>query len=72
MTLAAIIAIIILSVLLTAAIGTTLFFVYIAYLMTEERDEYKEKYQKQLSKNIKTDAESIVDDLLSVYRAAKK
>lgn len=35
MTTAAIIAIIVLSILLTIAIGATLFFVYIAYLMTE-------------------------------------
>ena len=72
MTLAAIITIVILSVLLTAAIGSTLFFLYIAYLMTEERDEYKEKYTKQLGKNMEMDAQSIVDDLLSVYNSTKK
>lgn len=72
MTLAAIITIVILSVLLTAAIGSTLFFLYIAYLMTEERDEYKEKYAKQLGKNMERDARSIVDDLLSVYNSTKK
>ena len=72
MTLAAIITIVILSILLAAAIGSTLFFLYIAYLMTEERDEYKEKYAKQLSKNIEMDAQSIVDDLLSVYNSTKK
>lgn len=72
MTLAAIITIVILSVLLAAAIGSTLFFLYIAYLMTEERDEYKEKYAKQLSKNMEMDAQSIVDDLLSVYNSTKK
>lgn len=71
MTLAAIITIVILSVLL-AAIGSTLFFLYIAYLMTEERDEYKEKYAKQLGKNMEMDAQSIVDDLLSVYNSTKK
>lgn len=72
MTLAAIITIVILSVLLAAAIGSTLLFLYIAYLMTEERDEYKEKYAKQLSKNMEMDAQSIVDDLLSVYNSTKK
>ena len=72
MTFAAIITIVILSVLLTAAIGSTLFFLYIAYLMTEERDEYKEKYTKQLGKNMEKDAQSIVEDLLSVYNSTKK
>lgn len=72
MTLAAIITIVILSVLLAAAIGSTLFFLYIAYLMTEERDEYKEKYAKQLGKNMEMGAQSIVDDLLSVYNSTKK
>lgn len=72
MTLAAIITIVILSVLLAAAIGSTLFFLYIAYLMTEERDEYKNKYTEQLGKNMEKDAQSIVDDLLSVYNSTKK
>lgn len=72
MTFAAIITIVILSVLLAAAIGSTLFFLYIAYLMTEERDEYKEKYTNQLGKNMEMDAQSIVDDLLSVYNSTKK
>ena len=72
MTLAAIITIVILSVLLGAAIGSTLFFLYIAYLMTEDRDKYKEKYAKQISKNMEMDAQSIVDDLLSVYNSTKK
>ena len=69
---AAIITIVILSLLLAAAIIATLIFVYIAYLMTEERDEYKNKYEAQLGKNIETDAEKIVDDLLAVYRASGK
>jgi len=47
-------------------------FVYIASLMTEERDEYKKKYEAQLGKNIETDAEKIIDDLLAVYRASSK
>ena len=72
MTTAAIITIVILSLLLAAAIVATLLFIYIAYLMTEERDEYKKKYEAQLSKNIESDAEKIVDDLLAVYRASKK
>ena len=72
MTTAAIITIVILSVLLTIAIGATLFFIYIALLMTEERDKYKKKYEAKLSKEIETDAEKIVDDLLAVYRASKK
>ena len=72
MTTTAIIAIVILSILLTIAIGATLFFIYIALLMTEERDEYKKKYEAQLGKNIESDAEKIVDDLLAVYRASKK
>lgn len=72
MTTAAIITIVILSILLTVAIGATLFFIYIALLMTEERDEYKKKYEAKLSKEIETDAEKIVDDLLAVYRASKK
>nr|DAV05822.1 MAG TPA: Protein melan-A [Caudoviricetes sp.] len=72
MTTAAIITIVILSVLLTVAIGAALFFIYIALLMTEERDEYKKKYEAKLSKNIESDAEKIVDDLLAVYRASKK
>ena len=72
MTTAAIITIVILSVLLTVAIGATLFFIYIALLMTDERDEYKKKYEAKLSKEIETDAEKIVDDLLAVYRASKK
>lgn len=72
MTFAAIITIVILSVLLTAAISSTLFFLYIAYLMTEERDKYMEKYAKQLGKNMEMDAQSIVDDLLSVYNSTKK
>nr|DAV35045.1 MAG TPA: hypothetical protein [Caudoviricetes sp.] len=71
MTFAAIITIVILSLLL-AAICAALLFAYIAYLMTEERDEYKKKYETQLGKNIETDAEKIVDDLLAVYRASKK
>ena len=72
MTTATIIAIGILSILLTIAIGATLFFIYVALLMTEERDEYKKKYEAQLVKNIESDAEKIVDDLLAVYRASKK
>ena len=72
MTTTAIIAIVILSILLTIAIGATLFFIYIALLMTEERDEYKKKYEAKLSKEIETDAEKIVDDLLAVYRSSKK
>lgn len=72
MTTAAIITIVILSVLLTVAIGATLFFIYIALLMTEERDKYKKKYEAKLSNEIETDAEKIVDDLLAVYRASKK
>ena len=72
MTTAAIITIVIISLLLAAAIVATLLFIYIAYLMTEERDEYKKKYEAQLSKNIESDAEKIVDDLLAVYRASKK
>lgn len=72
MTTAAIITIVILSVLLTVAIGAALFFIYIALLMTDERDEYKKKYEAKLSKKIDTDAEKIVDDLLAVYRASKK
>ena len=72
MTTAAIITIVILSLLLAAAIIATLMFVYIAYLMTEERDEYKKKYEAQLGKNIETDAKKIVDDLLAVYQASSK
>lgn len=72
MTTAAIITIVILSILLAAAVCTTLLFLWLAYEMTNERDEYKKKYYTQLSKSIETDAESIVDDLLSVYRATKK
>ena len=72
MTAAAITTIVILSILLAAAIVTTLLFIYIAYLMTEERDEYKKKYEAKLSKEIETDAEKIVDDLMAVYRASKK
>ena len=72
MTTAAIITIVILSLLLAAAIIATLMFVYIAYLMTEERDEYKKKYEAQLGKNIETDANKIVDDLLAVYQASSK
>ena len=72
MTAAAIITIVILSILLAAAVCTTLLFLWLAYEMTNERDEYKKKYYTQLSKNIETDAESIVDDFLSVYRATKK
>ena len=72
MTTAAIITIVILSILLTVAIGAALFFIYIALLMTEERDEYKKKYEAKLSKEIETDAEKIVDDLMAVYRASKK
>lgn len=72
MTTAAIITIVILSVLLTIAIGAALFFIRIALLVTEERDEYKKKYEAKLGKEIETDAEKIVDDLLAVYRASKK
>ena len=72
MTIAATIAIVILSILLAAAICTTLLFLYIAYLMTEERDEYKKKYEAQLGKNIETDAKAIADDLLAMHRASKK
>ena len=69
---AAIIAIVILSILLAVAVCTTLLFLYLAYEMTNERDEYKKKYYAQLGKNIQSDAEKIVDDLLAVYRDAKK
>jgi len=72
MTAAAIITIVILSILLAAAVFTTLLFLYLAYEKTNERDEYKKKYYAQLSKNIESDAEKIVDDLLAVYRASKK
>nr|DAK23096.1 MAG TPA: hypothetical protein [Caudoviricetes sp.] len=75
MTLAAIIAIIILSVLLTAAIGTTLFFVYIAYLMTEERDDFKRKYKKALAaKNVdwSLDNDDAVSDFLKLYNSIKE
>lgn len=72
MTAAAIITIVILSILLAAAVFTTLLFLYLAYEMTNERDEYKNKYYAQLGKNIESDAEKIVDDLLAVYRASKK
>ena len=75
MTLAAIIAIIILSVLMTAAIGTTLFFVYIAYLMTEERDDFKRKYKKALAaKNVdwSLDNDDAVSDFLKLYNSIKE
>ena len=75
MTLAAIIAIIILSVLLTAAIGTTLFFVYIAYLMTEERDDFKRKYKKALAaKNVdwSLDNDNAVSDFMKLYQSIKE
>ena len=72
MTAAAITTIVILSILLAATVCTTLLFLYLAYEMTNERDEYKNKYYAQLSKNIESDAEKIVDDLLAVYRASKK
>ena len=72
MTAAAITTIVILSILLAAAVYTTLLFLYLSYKMTNERDEYKKKYYAQLSKNIESDAEKIVDDLLAVYRASKK
>ena len=75
MTLAAIIAIIILSVLLTAAIGTTLFFVSIAYLMTEERDDFKRKYKKALAaKNVdwSLDNDNAVSDFLKLYNSIKE
>ena len=72
MTAAVTIAIVILSILLAAAVFTTLLFLYLAYEMTNERDEYKKKYHAQLSKNIEFDAEKIADDLLAMYRASKK
>ena len=75
MTLAAIIAIIILSVLLTAAIGTTLFFVYIAYLMTEERDDFESKYKKALAaKNVdwSLDNDDAVSDFMKLYQSIKE
>lgn len=75
MTLAAIIAIIILSVLLTAAIGTTLFFVYIAYLMTEERDDFERKYNKALAaKNVdwSLDNDNAVADFMKLYNSIKE
>ena len=72
MTAAAITTIVILSILLAAAVCATLLFLYLAYEMTLERDEYKKKYEAQLGKNIEMDAEKIVDDLLAVYRASKK
>ena len=72
MTAAAITTIVIRSILLAAAVCTTLLFLYLAYEMTNERDEYKNKYYAQLSKNIESDADKIVDDLLAVYRASKK
>ena len=72
MTAAAITTIVILSILLAAAMFTTLLFLYLAYEITNERDEYKKKYYTQLDKNIESDAEKIVDDLLAVYRASKK
>nr|DAM98776.1 MAG TPA: hypothetical protein [Caudoviricetes sp.] len=72
MTAAAITTIVILSILLAAAVCTTLLFLYLAYEMTNERDEYKKKYYAQLGKNIESDAEKIVDDLLAVYLASKK
>lgn len=75
MTLAAIIAIIILSVLLTAAIGTTLFFVYIAYLMTEERDDFERKYKKVLAaKNVdwSLDNDNAVADFMKLYNSIKE
>jgi len=69
---ASIITIVILSILLAAAMCSTLLFLYLAYEMTNERDEYKKKYYAQLGKNIESDAEKIVDDLMAVYRASKK
>lgn len=75
MTLAAIIAIIILSVLLTAAIGTTLFFVYIAYLMTEERNDFEKKYKKVLAaKNVdwSLDNDNAVADFMKLYNSIKE
>jgi hypothetical protein len=75
MTLAAIIAIIILSVLLTAAIGTTLFFIYVAYLMTEERDSFERKYKKALaSKNVdwSLNNDNAVSDFLKLYNSIKE
>ncbi len=75
MTLAAIIAIIILSVLLTVAIGTTLLFVYIAYLMTEERDDFERKYKKALAaKNVdwSLDNDDAVSDFMKLYQSIKE
>ena len=75
MTLAAIIAIIILSVLLTAAIGTTLLFIYIAYLMTEERNSFERKYKKTLAaKNVdwSLDNDNAVSDFLKLYNSIKE
>lgn len=75
MTPAAIIAIIVLSILLTIAIGAILFFVYIAYLMTEERDDFKRKYQKALAaKNVdwSLDNDNAVSDFLKLYNSIKE
>lgn len=75
MTTAAIIAIIVLSILLTIAIGTTIFFIYIAYLMTEERDDFERKYKKALAaKNVdwSLDNDNAVSDFLKLYNSIKE
>ena len=75
MTTAAIIAIIILSILLTIAIGAILFFVSIAYLMTEERDDFERKYKKVLAaKNVdwSLDNDNAVSDFLKLYNSIKE
>lgn len=75
MTTTAIIAIIVLSILLTIAVCAILFFIYIAYLMTEERDDFKRKYQKALAaKNVdwSLDNDNAVSDFLRLYNAIKE
>ena len=75
MTTAAIITIIVLSILLTIAICAILFFIYIALLMTEERDDFKRKYQKALAaKNVdwSLDNDHAISNFLRLYNAIKE
>lgn len=75
MTTTAIITIIVLSILLTIAVCAIFFFIYIAYLMTEERDDFKRKYQKALAaKNVdwSIDNDNAVSDFLRLYNAIKE
>lgn len=75
MTTTAIIAIIVLSILLTIAVCAILFFIYIALLMTEERDDFKRKYQKAVAaKNVdwSPDNDNAVSDFLRLYNAIRE